>query len=128
MRTQATIMGLLLLLATGVEAGERANNETVYLEGLPCRITSEDMRGKIVAYCGLPNLKGALIVDVFPDPCLAKLKAAMKAMDWYLPVGMQPIGEGRWQSYMQVSDEGHEAIRKALKEWDAVRLECWRTP
>lgn len=60
-----------------------------------------------------------------PDPCLATMREAMKAMDWYLPRGLRPMHGDRWQSYMQLSEAGHEAVEKALKQWDAAKA-CWR--
>lgn len=104
---------LPLLFAVPVGAGDKSLEVPVgaiYLEGRPCTVVSEDMRGKIVASCGLSSLKGDLLVDVFPDPCLAKMEAAMRAMDKYFLRDTNAVSPG---------------FLDAEKLWHETKRECW---
>jgi hypothetical protein len=76
--------------------------------------------------CGPPDRTGVRLCEEVPDPCLAKMEAAMRAMDWYLPVALQRAEDNRWRSYMQLSDEGKRAVDTALQQWRDIKRDCWK--
>ena len=136
---KTVFLGVCLLLLLGAERGWA--DEIIDMNAL-CTLTQPAPNQLEWSYCPpllpksatleKPRLQiecdgpyPSALCDQRRDPCLAKMEAAMRAMDWYLPVGLQPIGDGRWQSFMQVSDTGHEAIIVALRRWREAK-ECWR--
>lgn len=117
--TRAGLVLAVALLAgcAGMVGAEPEPSSGVYLEGRPC-LTSVDELGKTFARCFLPGLKGDLIVDVLPSHCLAKMEAAMRAMEkWHDIEGdiLQRLRAGGLLKDLEV-------------KWNEAKRACWRKP
>lgn len=68
---------------------------------------------------------------ITPDPCLAQLEAAMRAMDKFLlpPGSVVNIRVGGGYS-VETWYRKHplEKLMKAHEQWDAAKTTCWRKP
>lgn len=87
------------------------------------------------------TLKNCYVYDEGPgywervDACLAKMEAAMRAMELYfMPEENEMIvderGDYQWKSGtgMGLPSSEMAAFRAGKSQWQAVKAECWRTP
>lgn len=106
MKKNCLLLSILLLLAAWPVGAEESS---IYADGVPCVLASVDMRGKVVAKCN------GLHIDIFPDPCLARLEEAMNAVE-------------PWIGYTYKDDTYPEKFKQAKALFYRVKTECWKNP
>ena len=121
------ILLVLVVLLTGeVWAGEfnksfRIGDETKTILSITNWADCESGKEKCIVYTNPLYVK-----DPLPDPCLAQMEAAMRAMEAAIP------GDG-WNQYGETSamirkmpPGGMEQVGAALKLWSDTKAQCWR--
>lgn len=109
---------LLCLLATGVEAGEKLK---VLTDEPPSHfaLTKKELAELARTLKEYENVE--LRVKLIDDACLAKMEAAMRAMEPFIPHDHGTFME-------QLTLKNLEPFKAASKQWEAVKKECWNKP
>lgn len=121
------LLAVLLLVAVPVLA-EELLIDSVYLEDVQCAVSKATVNGNTSAYCTPEAVKKKQIwyvinINTHPDPCLAKMEEAMKAMSPFLPY----VHNGRALDQKELNTV-LDKITAAGKLWAGVERECWTKP
>jgi len=120
---------IIVLLVWAVPVGAEALGpkliEPLYTQGICVTVTQKIEKNWLPRVDGMCHDEDSRLPEFQLPDCLAKMEAAMRGLDWYLPRALQRGNDDRWRSYMQLSDAGHEAVVSGLKQWDEVKRECW---
>jgi hypothetical protein len=112
--------GLLLLLAVPVGAEEMLI-DSVYLEDVRCAVSKATVNGNTNAYCSPEAIKKkepwyAISINTHPDPCLAKMEQAMRAMEAWHAI------EGDMLQRLQAG----KLLKDLDEKWGQAKRDCWK--
>lgn len=115
-------MKLFLLISLLLVAGPVYAEVTgIKLDSHQCAIDPK-YPGAVLAYCQWDDRSGFVEVRIQPDPCLARMEEAMKAMNDFIVLSNN---ETRGEILFYVDPT---VFKDRLALWEAVKKECWSKP